>query len=239
MLSSRLLDLFHAVYVLGAGSGRFVVAFRERGASPLGRVLWRVLCVYLRLLDMTPMRLVVMLWVVTAALCKSGWQMCSGTWGCARAAGKCAVAFGECEAPPVILCSARCRSGRWFGCDLGDAVFGTGCVSVQEQLANGECIQASTGVFAAVLDDGPVGTWGDASPRVFAAIRDDGTVGTWGDASLCGIGRHFGDGLDDGPAGTWGDASLRVFAAMPFWMMALLGPGALLTSVAFAATLAM
>jgi hypothetical protein len=46
--------------------------------------------------------------------------------------------------------------------DMGAAAFGADCISVQEQLANGQCIHSSTGVFAAVtaaiLDNGFVAT---------------------------------------------------------------------------------
>ena len=64
-----------------------------------------------------------------ASLYKGSWQM--GVMHlCTRAAGK------------------WCHSGRWFGRDLGDAALGTDCVSVQVQLANGECIHSSAGVFA-------------------------------------------------------------------------------------------
>ena len=78
---------------------------------------------------------------------------------------------------------------------------------VQDQLRGVQQIQASSGAFAAILEDGSVITWGDAdyggdssavrdqlkgvqqiqaSREAFAAILGDGSVVTWGDADYGG-----------------------------------------------------
>ena len=70
---------------------------------------------------------------------------------------------------------------------------------MQEQLRNVQHIQATEGVFAAILESGAVVTWGDphygglrnvkaiqATACAFAAILDSGAVVTWGDPHYAG-----------------------------------------------------
>ena len=89
----------------------------------------------------------------------------------------------------------------------GTAASGGDSSAVQSQLKNVQQIQASSGAFAAILDDGSVVTWGDADDggdsravqdqlktvqqiqaccAAFAAVLGDGSVVTWGRADFGG-----------------------------------------------------
>ena len=118
-----------------------------------------------------------------ASLYKSSWQIrntsilplvCSLPFRMTALLRPGASLGGDCsenvKPHPVILCSARCHLA---GCDRGDASFGTGCVSVQEQLSSGQRIHSSTGVFALFLGNSSVVMWAFLSTAVIPAMVRD------------------------------------------------------------------
>ena len=101
------------------------------------------------------------------------------TWGDADFGGNSSAVQHQLRDVQQIQANTLCFAATW-----ADARFGGGSIAVQEQLTNVRQIQAACGTCAAILDDGPVVTWG-ADPSLsllyaFAAILGDESVVTWG-----------------------------------------------------------
>eukprot|EP00434_Breviolum_minutum_P028949 symbB.v1.2.025607.t1/scaffold2446.1/size186988/6 len=132
------------------------------------------------------------------------------TWGLAPLGGDTWAVRGSaqgCTADSSHFGGLCCDFGRRIRRDLGCWGGGGDSSAVRDQLRGVRQIQATSGAFAAILEDGSVVTWGaagiggdssavrdqlrdvqqiQANNVAFAAILADGSIVTWGDESRGG-----------------------------------------------------